>query len=42
MTIGIDIGSSNGKLLEKGQIVEELSSCPRISPECHLIIKDNY
>jgi len=32
MTIGIDTGSLNEKLLEKGQIIEELSSCPRISP----------
>jgi len=41
MTIGIDTGSSNKKLLKKGQIFEELSSCPRICKECKLVIMDN-
>jgi phosphate-selective porin len=36
MTIDVTTSSSNGKLLEKSQIIEELSSCPRISPGCKL------
>jgi hypothetical protein len=36
MKIGVVIESSNEILLKKGQIKEELSSFPRISPGCKL------
>ncbi|RHN65470.1 putative FBD domain-containing protein [Medicago truncatula] len=43
MTIDVTTSSSNGKLLEKSQIIEELSSCPTISPGCSkLSFEYNY
>ncbi|XP_039682866.1 F-box protein At4g09920 [Medicago truncatula] len=36
MTIDVTTRSSNEMLLERSEIIEELSSCPRISPACKL------
>jgi hypothetical protein len=39
MKIGV---TTHGMLLEKDQIIEELSSCPKISPECKLLFEFEY